>query len=330
MKKFLLLLTVYISAQITGCGFENASDPYTQLPDTTGTIRVNLLDLVNAKLHLPDIDMNIVMYDVIGTGPGNNGFEVYDIRENTYINDSVPLGKWNIQVFGKNSEATVIGSGQTDVVVSANKVSKVDITVVPLDGTGTLNLTINWKAGDLLLPSIYATLISSSGEMRTLDFTITGGNCGTCSLSGINSGYYILTTKLLENGIVTMGAVEMVRIVSEQTTKGTYDFVLLNKPGGTIEVNIEQEMADPIDVLISGQKESITTSEEMTVTASVAPEDGPVVYVWYINGDTVETGGTCTVYGFDEGFYRLDVTVFSVDGTKGGSETYLFEIKDDK
>ena len=142
------------------------------------------------------------------------------------------------------------------------------------------------------------------------------------------TGYYILTAKLLDNGIVAMGAVEMVRIVSDQITDGAYDFSLLNKPEGTIEVNIAKEMAEPIEVSLNGQKTAITTSEEMSLSASVPPEDGPAVFVWYINGGSVETGDTFKINGFDEGFYRLDVTVFSVDGSKGGSETFSFEVTD--
>jgi len=316
------------SLLITGCGFVQTSDKLIPPSESTGSIRINLVEMINSKILLPDIDMGVVLYDVVGTGPGKSTFEAYDLYASTYINNSVPLGKWDIQVYGKNSEGIIIGSGQAEAVISENKLIAIDISIIPIAGTGTLNLTINWHAKDLFIPSIEADLISSKGDSTDLEFLIEGGNQGTCSLSGIMTGYYILTAKLLDNGIVTMGAVEMVRITSDQITDGTYDFYLLNKPEETIEVNIVQEMAEPIEVSISGLKTSITASEEMTVSASVLPDDGPVVFVWYINGGSVETGDTYRINGFDEGFYRLDVTVFSVDGSKGGSETFTFEVND--
>jgi hypothetical protein len=328
VKKHSILSIVTFSLLISGCGFIQTPDKVVQNAESTGSIRINLVEMVNAKIHLPDINMDVALYDVVGEGPGKAAFEAYDLYESTYINNSVPFGKWDIQVFGKNSEGIIIGSGQAEAAVSANEISVIDIAIIPLGGTGTLNLTINWNIEDLFIPSVEAELISSSGVSRDLDFTITGGNQGTCSLSGIMAGYYILTAKLLDNGIVTMGAVEMVRIASDQTTAGSYDFYLLNKPEGTIEVNIDQEMADPIEVSMSGLKPSITTAEEMTVSASVRQDDGPVVFVWYINGGSVKAGETFRINGLDEGFYRLDVTVFSVDGSKGGSETFTFEIKD--
>jgi hypothetical protein len=65
----------------------------------------------------------------------------------------------------------------------------------------------------------------------------------------------------------------------------------------------------------------------MTVTASLPPDVGAVDYVWFVNGEMKGTGTTITV-GSDltAGFYRLDVTVTTTDGSRGGSAGHDFTI----
>jgi hypothetical protein len=183
-----------------------------------------------------------------------------------------------------------------------------------------------WNAKDTEIPSIEAQLIPASGPAIAPDFTITGANTGTFTSSTIPTGYHTLTLKLLDNGLLTMGAVEVVRIIKDQTTSGTFGFYDINEPGGTIGINITPDMAEPIDVTITGQLEEIEQGSTMTVTASVPEGTGNVVYVWYINGESVETGESYAVSGFPIGVYRLDVTAFTVDGKRAGSTNCMFNV----
>jgi hypothetical protein len=64
----------------------------------------------------------------------------------------------------------------------------------------------------------------------------------------------------------------------------------------------------------------------MTATASVS--DGTsVVYVWYLNGASRATGSSWALPNdLPLGYYRLDVTAFSVDGKRAGSATASFQV----
>ncbi len=49
-----------------------------------------------------------------------------------------------------------------------------------------------------------------------------------------------------------MGAVEIVWVVKDWATSGTYEFYEINQPDPSIEVNITPEMNDPIEVTMGG------------------------------------------------------------------------------
>ena len=124
-----------------------------------------------------------------------------------------------------------------------------------------------------------------------------------------------------------IGAVEVVRIVAGQTTSGTYTFTNVNMPGGTIVVNITPQLANPIPVSISAVGSTLTEGASATATASVGDGTQNVTYVWYLNGVSQTTGSTYTFgSNLGLGYYRLDVTAFTTDGTRAGSATASFQV----
>ena len=78
---------------------------------------------------------------------------------------------------------------------------------------------------------------------------------------------------------------------------------------------------------MDGQLSEILLGESMTVSASTPQESENMFYVWYINGESMETGAIYTVgSGLAAGVYRLDVTAFSTDGKRAGSTTHNFNV----
>ncbi|MFI5368976.1 MAG: hypothetical protein ACHQ1F_08175, partial [Spirochaetia bacterium] len=200
---------------------------------------------------------------------------------------------------------------------------------VPLAGNGTLNLSVSWTGSQVETPSIEASLTSSAGDVLPLSFSITG-SAGSFSSSTIPAGYQTLTVRLKDNGLAVMGAVEIARIVAGQTTTGSYSFLNVNQPGGTLIVNITPEMADPIPVSISGVAPSISAGTPFSAAASVSDGTAGVIYVWYLNGVSAGSGSSCNLAGtLPAGYYRLDVTAFATDsagGTRAGSATQSFTV----
>jgi photosystem II stability/assembly factor-like uncharacterized protein len=290
------------------------------------TIRFDATSIANRTI-LPDIDMSPAAYIVTGTGPDGASFEV-ETTDTSVVIEKLAFGDWTVVVEAKNSAEVIIGSGQADTTVHTGQTAVVDITVTPLEGYGTLDLTVTWPAADTDIPGVDAELIPAAGSAQALDFTVDAilGQAVYTS-DAIQTGYHTLIVKLMDNGLLTMGAVEVVRIVKDGVSTGIIDFPEINKPGGNIQVNITPDMADPLEVSMSGQVAELSQGASMTVSASVTDDPGNVVYVWYINGESVGTGQTISVGSdLDIGVYRLDVTAFTADGRRAGSTSAMFHV----
>ena len=315
----LSVLAVCVAASLVvllaGCPF-----PKDSVKKASLTISIN--NNINARTLLPPISMDAASYIVEGAGPNGASFSQSSGGEPVTV-EGLTFGTWTVTVSALNAEGTVIGQGQDVATLSVGQDTTLAITVIPLGGTGDLNLTVNWTAS-LQFPSIQASLVPPSGTATNLDFGISG-NQANYSGTAIAAGYYTLTLQLRENNIPVMGAVEVVRIVSGQTTSGSYDFSNVNM--GTIEVNITPAMANPIAVDISGVPATVAVGTSVTATASVSDGTANVLYVWYLNGVSQGTGES---YSFgstlNRGYYRLDVTAFTADGIRAGSATASFQV----
>jgi len=159
-----------------------------------------------------------------------------------------------------------------------------------------------------------------------LTFQIKNGSLGTYLNNSVPTGYYTLCVKLMDNGYLTMGAVEVVRIINNEITLGVYNFTEINQQTGNIIVNIAQQMNNPFAVIMTGKFSSIFTNQMVNLSASVPSDVGEVVYVWYINGESKGTGGAYLVDGLPAGIYRIDVTAFTVNGLRAGSTTNTIHV----
>jgi 6-phosphogluconolactonase len=290
-----------------------------------GSLSIQLTNNINARTLLPPIDMNAASFTVSGTGPGGASFSQTTSGGLVTVS-GLAFGSWSVMVNALNAGGTLIGSGQSTVTVHTGQTSTVDISVVPLGGSGTLTLTVTWTASQVETPSIHATLTPASGPATPLSFSVSG-NQATYSSTTIPAGYQTLTLQLLDNNIPVMGAVDVARIVAGQMTTGSYAFTNVNQPGGSVMVNITPAMADPIPVSISGVGSTITAGTSITATASVSDGTANVVYVWYLNGVSQATGSSDTFgSALSAGYYRLDVTAYTADGTRAGSGTASFQV----
>jgi hypothetical protein len=297
-----------------------AACPNPMTPARGGSLSVSINNAINARTLLPLLDMNAASYTVSGVGPSGATFSQSTPGGSLTV-DALAFGSWSVTVNALNAGGTIIGSGQAAVTVHTGQTTTVDISVVPLTGNGTLSLTVTWPGSQVDSPSIQATLTPPSGPVIPLSFSVSGTQA-TYSSTTIPAGYKTLTLQLLANGTPVMGAVEVARIVAGQTTTGTYAFANVNQPGGSVQVNITPAMADPIPVSISGVNSMITAGTSVTAIASVSDGTANVTYVWYLNGLSKATSPSYTFGStLAAGYYRLDVTAFTADGTRAGSAT---------
>ena len=241
-----------------------------------------------SKTLLPSLDMTPASYDIAGAGPGSRTFS-QSTASTSIVIPGLAFGQWTITVSAKNAAGTVIAQGSAPVTVTTGAQTPVVVAPVPLAGAGTLNLSVSWVAADVQTASIDAQLTPTAGSAIPLAFSLASGSA-TCQNPTIPAGYYTLSLKLLDNGVLVMGAVEVVRIVKGATTAGAFDFTQVNKPGGAISVSIAPQMSLPLTVTMQGQAATLAAGTSMTVTASVSGSPGNVVYVWFVNGESRATG----------------------------------------
>jgi hypothetical protein len=328
MKRLMLHLSVLVLA-LSGAGCQLLFTPYidtTPEPETDfGSLVVNIAT-VGVKTLLPPIDMEPASYTITGSGPAGMSFQENTVAGQVTISE-LALGSWTITVEALNADGTIVGRGQGTIAVEAGKTVSLQVSVMPLTGFGSLQLTVNWTAADTQSPAVTGRLLPSSGTAIDLSFTIQSPGTAVCSKANIGTGYYTLTVELRDGGVLAMGAVEIARIVKDQTTSGVFDFSQLNPVGGIITVNIVPALENPISVSLSGQKAVLESGAVMTVAANVPAGTGNVACVWYLNGVSKATGVSFTVgAGLAAGVYRLDVAVFSADGKRGGSASHQFRV----
>lgn len=317
-----MLITASLLMLIALTGCQSPVDP-----DEGGSLKVSFNDQVSRSL-LPGISMDPTSYDLVGSGPDGATFSQTANAGTSPTIVDLAFGEWTVTATAKNSDGTPIGQGSGTATVVSNSSADLSITVTPYEGFGSLSLDVTWPAAQVQTAQIESTLTPSSGSSRDLLFSVNGA-AGDASFNAddVATGYHTLVLKLLDNGHLAIGAVEVVRIVKGQTTSGSFTFTNVNQASGGLEIHITPEMDDPLEVSISGSLATKTVSQSIPLSAAVNNYSGNVTYVWYVNGTAIDTGAS---FAFDDswaqGYYRIDVTAFSADGKRAGSATVNVQV----
>lgn len=293
-----------------------------------GTLAIRIEE-PQPKTIVPGIDMTIAGYEVFGTGPGGAQFSRSGTGSGLTVS-GLAFGAWTVSVEGRNAAGLHIAHGEAVVEVITGTTQSVSIAVSPIAGFGALSLEVSWPAADVGLPSVRGQLLPAQGPAIDLAFSAPAGGRATSSTNAVQNGYYTLVVSLLDNGLPVMGAVDVVRIVSGQTTSGTIAFPGVNAGNGSILVSIAPDMREPVPVSMAGQVNDLATGTAMTVAASVPAGLDNVTFVWYLNGVATATGAEFTVNTASQplavGVYRVDVTAFTAGGTRAGSATHTLQV----
>jgi hypothetical protein len=263
--------------------------------------------------------MDVASYSITGTGPDGATFTT-TTSGGDVTRDDLVMGSWSIVVNALNNTGLLIGTGTSTVQVTAGD-SSTTITVRPIEGTGSLALTIKWPSEQILVPAIEATLSPAMGTPQTMDFTITGATA-TYAAPTLANGYYTFAFTLTDNGLLRGGAAEVVRIVTGQTTSGTCEFTDLNQVGGGLKITVDPQMLPPLSVSLTGALSAQIVGNTQPMSASVSNYTGQLSYSWYVNGVFQTTGQNYTFgEGLSIGPYRIDVIAQTLDGSRAGNAT---------
>lgn len=326
MKKILLLIIVAILI-FTGCGMNFSSLNEEPEENELGTLELILnSSSVKSKTLEPEIEMVVSTYDITGFGPDSNTFEELGVSAaggDININSLVP-GTWLINVNAKNPSGDIIADGSIGgVEITAGKKTEASITVSPLDGQGTFDLTVSWDPADFPdgTPDVTATLTPSGGSAQQLNFTINDENSVIHS-SLLDKGYYDLDV-MADNGFSTASFYDSVRIITDQTTRAELD---ISPQDVGLIITIINDLENPIEINFSGVVDPLVIGNNMTVNATTYPS--PVdTYQWrldyvILDGETSPSVTFGSALSLGTHILTLRVTLDSIIS----SESIIFEV----
>ncbi len=306
---------------LTACDFSGGSPAETE---QGMTLHISIAE-TQAKTVVPDIDMKVDRYSVSGTGPDGATFSV-ETRETSLEVTDLASGEWNITVDALNAAGIIIQKGSVISLLDPGAPRAVTVAIAPLAGYGSVDISLTWPAAEVANPAIVAKLVPYSGSEIPLTFTISSGTANVVNKT-IPAGYYTLTLKLNDAEHLAMGTVEVVRVVQDAVTDANFAFTNITKAPGSISVQINPSNYDPIPVDIPDHFADLPITTSKTVTCTAETDGANTVAVWYLNGQMKDTDPNFAVgTGLKTGSYRLDVTVFTTDGRRAGSNGFSFAV----
>jgi hypothetical protein len=210
-----------------------------EIPDDGfGVLEINFGTSLDSAKSLPTpITMEIGSYTITGMlDGGGSSFDVPGQTGGSFTQNGLIPGLWNITVnaFNTDDPPVTIGRGTTTAQISAGAITSVQITILPLPGDGTLEVTAQWskdvfKKGERVdavifpIPPAYAPdgslLFSDPGTQGAYRYS-------SFSSDPIPAGYYLITLQLFVDDVLQKTIVEALRIISGQKTSGTLTFPL--------------------------------------------------------------------------------------------------------
>jgi hypothetical protein len=311
-----------------------------------GSITIKVQNNIGAKTLVPPISMTAASYTVHGSGPAGSG-ATFDkpITNGTLTVTGLVPGAWFVTVTawnGANGTGQQIGNGVASVTVYPGQSAATAVNVAPLSGNGILNVGINWAQYPQPVASIQASLISNfTAEIPTttpLSFTVNPStDTANVLVSSLPVGYYVLNWTMLDaSAKPLMGGSDIVRIVSGQTTSGTYNYVATST---NFTVYVSVALNNPIVLSsISGIPATITPATDIKATVSTSDGTTGAMFGWSLNGQFFDpkagnqttnssgTSGTIDLGTLAPGYYRLDAMAVTSDGSRAGSQTATFVV----
>ncbi|MCK4906890.1 MAG: hypothetical protein KAS64_05040 [Spirochaetes bacterium] len=241
---------------------------------TKGSLTLAFGSNTLSKTIVPDVDMNIVSYDIQGNGPSGATFSRLNITTGSVSINDLVIGAWTVVVYGKNAAGDIIGSGSSPAVIAEGQSTSVAITVIPQEGNGTLSITVYWDT-EIPNPNLTAILTKLGGlPVEFSNFTY-GVNSFSYIDSAVAPGYYTLQLKLKSGTDDVWGSAPAIRILTGFTT--------------SVNLSAEAPASDPSAGTFGVYSETVPLDVEYGVDAEVISLQSLWSCELYTN-DTVDPG----------------------------------------
>jgi hypothetical protein len=221
-------------------------------PDPTKGSLILLLDgatLPTQTIAPTTVDMQVYRYHLIFFFAGTEEFntDIYAGDNFLFYSPQMVPGSWKVRATAHNEAGALIGAyGGSDTDEFDLLISKgpniYSLPVIPLDGTGGLDLTVVWPNITGGPDTLEATL-GTSDLSPNFVLTITGDNKRSYRYNdsypsypitvgaGHTTGYQILVLKIRNGATLAWGWMEAVRFLKDQNTVGSFEVLSFGDTG---------------------------------------------------------------------------------------------------
>ena len=228
-----MLLIAYAALWLSGCFFVLGELRRTgELSINVGVIESERAG-VNPASFLPD------SYLFTGTGPDGRTFSITSADGSATV-PALAAGLWVVQVTVFNSDGVAVLTGESTVTVEPDSELSLTMALNVVEGIGSLQLDLGWKAEHTVTPYAELQLVSGDGESTAYAVPIESSGFATRLIADIPAGVYTYTVVLLDSGQPVMGRADTVRILAGGTAVVSYDFTEINKAGLAVPVSASE------------------------------------------------------------------------------------------
>jgi alpha-tubulin suppressor-like RCC1 family protein len=272
-----------------------------------GSLVLELDSDMEAKSIDLQTSVEITQYNIRGKGPGNETFEVLGVTSTTHTQMNLIPGEWKIDVVGVNNSHKELSIGTKTVTIAERKTTYTSILCIPLEGEGTVTLTLTWPTSEIGTPRIEAwiQMVRDIHDEMIRDedntITMTPGTGTATGTKNVQAGTYVVGIELYDDygsGKLVWSTMESPRIYAGQTSAGAWNLTssdISSIESGGVNVNVESFINERIDVQINA---TVTQSAEGAIIKTQATlEPDPSIYKWYLDGELLSNRYLYTTIG---------------------------------
>jgi hypothetical protein len=242
-----------------------------------GTLSLSFEQSLSKTIEPTSTEISITKFKISGSGPDSQSFVTeflnYTDTSSKSI-DGLSAGSWNVTVNGYNDDEIpkIIASKTVEVIILSGATTEKTITLEFLEGTGSMELSINWPDSIKSLNEIRGTLIPTvegkdSFSVVTSGATLSDGRYTIpATIEDLPTGTYTLAISFWDANSAQMGPDfynhESLNIYKDRISTGT-----ISIPENILTVE------DPITSLVAG-----TYDSPQSVSLSCETQDATIYY----------------------------------------------------
>jgi hypothetical protein len=214
---------------------------------------------VSSQGFVPEESLDVVRYEVQGTGPGGNTFSIQVMPDSgTMEVPGLLAGEWTVGISATNANGYQIGSGTHIVTVRPGERSEVTLTVQDRTVTGGARVEVAY--GDTVDNAVLTADLYPPGSQPplTLGGSVPGEGSVALESTTITPGYYELHVNLSYGEWGQWRTVSTIRIATELQTSATFTLPDEDLSTGNVEFGVTHLGGFPVqfdlDYLVEGSR----------------------------------------------------------------------------